>query len=60
MLCGVDLVRGKFDVAHAAVDNVVSTIKDGGTDIIIVMGGEGSTNKLIAQGGRESAKEDRG
>ncbi len=55
-----DLAKGKFDVAHAAVDNAVSMVEDGGADIIIVMGGEGSTNELIAQPAVRSISELRG
>lgn len=53
----MDLAKGKFDVAHAAVDNAVSMVEDGGTDVVIVMGGEGSTNELIAQPGIQSIRE---
>jgi ABC-type nitrate/sulfonate/bicarbonate transport system substrate-binding protein len=55
-----DLANGKFDLAHAAVDNAVSMVEDGAADIIIVMGGEGSTNELIAQPGIRSIPELRG
>jgi len=43
------LAEGKFDVAHAAVDNAVALVEKSGADVIVVMGGEGSTNELIAQ-----------
>jgi ABC-type nitrate/sulfonate/bicarbonate transport system substrate-binding protein len=43
------LAEGKFDVAHAAVDNAVAMVEKSGADVIVVMGGEGSTNELIAQ-----------
>jgi ABC-type nitrate/sulfonate/bicarbonate transport system substrate-binding protein len=43
------LAEGKADVAHAAVDNAVAMVEMSGTDIVIVIGGEGSTNELIAQ-----------
>src|SRR6201987_1072742 len=43
------LAEGKFDVAHAAVDNAVAMVEKSGADVVVVMGGEGSTNELIAQ-----------
>lgn len=55
-----DLAAGKFDVAHAAVDNAVSMVEDNRSDIVIVMGGEGSTNELIAQPGIQSVPDLRG
>ena len=45
-----ELASGKADLAHAAVDNAVAMV-GGGTDVVIVMGGEGSINELIAQPG---------
>jgi len=43
------LANEKFDVAHAAVDNAVALAEKEGTDVVVFMGGEGSTNELIAQ-----------
>ncbi len=47
----VSLASEKVDIAHAAVDNAVAMVEAAGTDVIIVMGGEGSLNELIAQPG---------
>lgn len=52
-----DLATGKYEIAHAAVDNAVAMAEDSGTDVVIVMGGEGSTNELIAQPGIRSISE---
>lgn len=43
------LSEGKFDIAHAAVDNAVAMVEKSRIEVIVVMGGEGSTNELIAQ-----------
>jgi ABC-type nitrate/sulfonate/bicarbonate transport system substrate-binding protein len=43
------LVSGKGDVAYLAVDNAVAMVELAHQDVIIVMGGEGSQNELIAQ-----------
>lgn len=43
------LAEGKFVLAHAAVDNAVALSAQSGEDIVVVIGGEGSTNELIAQ-----------
>jgi ABC-type nitrate/sulfonate/bicarbonate transport system substrate-binding protein len=43
------LALGKFDIAHAAVDNAVAMNEKSGADVIVVLGGEGSTNELLAQ-----------
>jgi ABC-type nitrate/sulfonate/bicarbonate transport system substrate-binding protein len=43
------LASGKADVAHAAVDNAVAMVETSRADVIIVLGGEGSLNELIAQ-----------
>jgi ABC-type nitrate/sulfonate/bicarbonate transport system substrate-binding protein len=43
------LTDGKYMVAHAAVDNEVAMYEAGDTDVVIVMGGEGSTNEVITQ-----------
>jgi ABC-type nitrate/sulfonate/bicarbonate transport system substrate-binding protein len=43
------LTSGKADIAHAAADNAVAMDQAARNDVIIVMGGEGSLNELIAQ-----------
>jgi ABC-type nitrate/sulfonate/bicarbonate transport system substrate-binding protein len=54
------LASGKYMVAHAAVDNEVAMYEAGDTDVAIVMGGEGSTNELIAQKGIHAIADLRG
>jgi ABC-type nitrate/sulfonate/bicarbonate transport system substrate-binding protein len=54
------LAAGKGDVAYAAVDNAVAMVELAKADVIIVAGGEGSQNELIAQGGIKSVKDLRG
>lgn len=49
-----NLANGKADLAHAAVDNAVAMVVASGPDAVIVMGGEGSQNELIAQPGIQS------
>ena len=44
-----DLAEGKADLAFAAVDNLVAMVEGAGANAVIVMGGEGSANELIAQ-----------
>lgn len=44
-----DIAQGYADIAHSAVDNDVALVEAGTADVVIVMGGEGSTNELIAQ-----------
>ena len=44
-----DLAAGKGDLAYLAVDNAVAMVELTKADVIIVMGGEGSQNELIAQ-----------
>jgi len=48
------LAEGKIDLAHAAVDNAVAMIEKSGADVIVVMGGEGSSNELFVQPGIRS------
>ena len=52
------LASGEADLAHAAVDNAVAM--DETADVVIVMGGEGSRNELIAQPSVHSVTELRG
>ena len=54
------LASGKGDIAYLAVDNAVAMVELVGADVIIVMGGEGSQNELIAQPVIKSAKDLRG
>jgi ABC-type nitrate/sulfonate/bicarbonate transport system substrate-binding protein len=44
-----DLAAGKGDLAYLAVDNAVAMVELAHQDVVIVMGGEGSQNELIAQ-----------
>jgi ABC-type nitrate/sulfonate/bicarbonate transport system substrate-binding protein len=55
-----DLAAGKGDLAYLAVDNAVAMVELAHEDVIIVMGGEGSQNELIAQPGIKSIKDLRG
>src|ERR1700694_1245861 len=43
------LTAGKGDLAYLAVDNAVAMVELAHQDVVIVMGGEGSQNELIAQ-----------
>jgi ABC-type nitrate/sulfonate/bicarbonate transport system substrate-binding protein len=43
------LATGRADVASAAVDNGVAMAENAGVDIVIVLGGEGTQNELVAQ-----------
>jgi len=55
-----DLAAGKGDLAYLAVDNAVAMVELAHEDVIIVMGGEGSQNELIAQPGTKSVKDLKG
>jgi NitT/TauT family transport system substrate-binding protein len=44
-----DMAAGNGDVAYLAVDNAVAMVELAHQDVVIVMGGEGSQNELIAQ-----------
>lgn len=44
-----ELAAGKGDLAYLAVDNAVAMVELAKADVVIVMGGEGSQNELIAQ-----------
>jgi ABC-type nitrate/sulfonate/bicarbonate transport system substrate-binding protein len=55
-----DLAAGKGDVAYLAVDNAVAMVELAHQDVVIVMGGEGSQNELIAQKDIKSIAELRG
>jgi ABC-type nitrate/sulfonate/bicarbonate transport system substrate-binding protein len=55
-----DLAAGKGDVAYLALDNAVAMVELAKADAVIVMGGEGSQNELIAQPEIKSIKDLRG
>jgi ABC-type nitrate/sulfonate/bicarbonate transport system substrate-binding protein len=58
---GTGLAAGKYDVAHAAVDNSVATAEITGVPTVIVLGGEtSSANELIAQPHIKTTEELRG
>lgn len=44
-----DMAAGNGDIAYLAVDNAVAMAELAHQDVVIVMGGEGSQNELIAQ-----------
>ncbi len=54
------LAAGNGDLAYLAVDNAVAMIDLAHQDVIIVMGGEGSQNELIAQPEIKTIKDLRG
>ena len=54
-----DLASGKIDMAAYAVDNAVAMTLDG-ADAIIVLGGDGSQNELVAQPGTKSVQDLKG
>jgi ABC-type nitrate/sulfonate/bicarbonate transport system substrate-binding protein len=54
------LAEGKGDLAYLAVDNAVAMVELAHQDVIIVMGGEGSQNELMAQPEIKSIKDLRG
>lgn len=55
-----NLAAGKGDLAYLAVDNAVAMVELTHQDVIIVMGGEGSQNELMAQPEIKSIKDLRG
>jgi ABC-type nitrate/sulfonate/bicarbonate transport system substrate-binding protein len=55
-----NLAAGKGDLAYLAVDNAVAMAELAHQDVVIVMGGEGSQNELIAQPDIKSIKDLRG
>ena len=55
-----DLAAGKGDLAYLAVDNAVAMVELAHQDAIIVMGGEGSQNELMAQPAIKSVADLRG
>ena len=54
------LAAGRGDLAYLAVDNAVAMVDLAHQDVLIVMGGEGSQNELIAQPEIKSVKDLRG
>jgi ABC-type nitrate/sulfonate/bicarbonate transport system substrate-binding protein len=55
-----DIGDGRADIANAAVDNDIALVESGAKDVVIVMGGEGSTNELISQPGLRAISSLRG
>lgn len=55
-----DLAAGNGDLAYLAVDNAVAMVELAHQDVVIVMGGEGSQNELMAQPGIKSIADLRG
>jgi ABC-type nitrate/sulfonate/bicarbonate transport system substrate-binding protein len=55
-----DLAAGKGDLAYLAVDNAVAMVELAKVDVVIVMGGEGSQNELVAQPDIKSIQDLRG
>jgi ABC-type nitrate/sulfonate/bicarbonate transport system substrate-binding protein len=51
------LAAGKGDLAYLAVDNAVAMVELAHQDVVILMGGEGSQNELIAQPEIKSIKD---
>ncbi len=43
------LASGRFEIAHAAVDNAVAMIEDAKADAVIVAGGDGGMNELLVR-----------
>src|SRR5437667_245494 len=54
------LAAGNGDLAYLAVDNAVAMVDLAQQDVVIVMGGEGSQNELIAQPEIKAIKDLRG
>ena len=55
-----NLAAGKGDLAYLAVDNAVAMVELAHQDVVIVMGGEGSQNELMAQPDIKSIQDLRG
>jgi len=55
-----DLAAGKGDIVYLALDNAVAMVELAKADAVIVMGGEGSQNELIAQPEIKSIQDLRG
>ncbi len=54
------LASGRYDIAHAAVDNAIAMVETAGVDVVILMGGDDSMNELVAQSDIASIAELRG
>ena len=54
------LAAGKFEIAHAGVDNAVAMVELAGHDAIIVLGGDGSMNEFLVRAGINSFADIRG
>ena len=54
------LAGGKYDVAHAAVDNAVAMVEADRTDVVVVIGSDDSMTELIVQPTIESVAALRG
>lgn len=54
------LAEGRYQIAHAAVDNAVAQIENQKVDAVIVMGGDGGLNTLFVQNDIASIKDIRG
>jgi ABC-type nitrate/sulfonate/bicarbonate transport system substrate-binding protein len=54
------LAAGKYDIAHAAVDNAVAMVELAGADVVVVIGGDDSMNELVVQPGIRSVAELKG
>ena len=48
------LAAGRFEIAHAAVDNALAMVEAAKEDVIIVSGGDGSMNEFIVRGNIDS------
>jgi ABC-type nitrate/sulfonate/bicarbonate transport system substrate-binding protein len=53
------LAQGAFEIAHASVDNAVA-MREAGSDVVIVCGGDNSMNELFVQGDITSVAQLRG
>ena len=54
------LAAGKFEIAHAAVDNALAMVEAAKEDVIIISGGDGSMNEFIVRGNINSLADMRG
>lgn len=43
------LAAGRFDIAHAAVDNAIAMVEVAKADVVIVAGGDGGMNELLVR-----------
>lgn len=54
------LAAGKFDIAHAAVDNAVAMVEVARHDVIIVLGGDSGMNEFMVRSSINSFEDIRG